>query len=76
MCLGQGGRRDDATTEGLQRENQPQGHHTLSQLQMGLWMGKTELGTGARGGKRFGGMPFGSHFSGMLRGDYLGLNLF
>lgn len=43
---------------------------------MGLWMGKTELGTGARGGKRFGGMPFGSHFSGMLRGDYLGLNLF
>lgn len=61
----------------LPRENPWQGWgHTLPGQQAGLCMGKTELGTGARGGKRFGGVPFGSHFSGMLRGDYLGLNLF
>lgn len=41
-----------------------------------LCVGKTELGAEARSSKRFGGVPFGSHFSGMLRGDYLGLNLF
>ena len=54
-------------TVALPRENQWQGQgHGLSGQQTGLRMGKTELGTGARGGKRFGGMPFGSHFSGML----------
>lgn len=61
----------------LPRENPRQGWgHPPPGQQTGLRMGKTELGTGARGGKRFGGVPFGSHFSGMLRGDYLGLNLF
>jgi len=65
------------STVALPRQNQRQGRgQTFSGQHTGLRVGKTELGTGARGGKRFGGMPFGSHFSGMLRGDYLGLNLF
>lgn len=61
----------------LPRENQWQRQaHPLSGQQTGLCMGEPELGTGVRGGRRFGGVPFGSHFSGMLQGDYLGLNLF
>lgn len=65
--LGRAGKVMEPSKMVLSKENSWQSQvHTLSGQQTGLCMGKTEVGTGAKGGKRFGGMPFGSHFSGML----------
>lgn len=65
-----------ATLPGQDPQRRRVGVPTSPGSKLQLCMGKTEPGAEARSGKRFGGVPFGSHFSGMLRGDYLGLNLF